>query len=244
MAVSIEGRNAIIEALRAGMPVRKVMIAKGTGGSPVAEVERLATAAGASVEYVARQRLDSMSERGAHQGIIALADEHPYTPLATVLEKSAAKGASLVVVLDHVTDPGNLGAVLRSAEVAGAEAVIVPKRRTAAVTSAAYKSSAGAIAWLPLVQDNLAQAFEKLKAAGYWIAGADASSATLAFDAPMDGRLVIVLGAEGEGLSRLTRERCDFLVSLPVAGHVDSLNVAQAATVLAFEWVRRTRGQA
>jgi 23S rRNA (guanosine2251-2'-O)-methyltransferase len=242
----IEGRNAVSEALRARVPLEKILIAEGAAGSPVDSVERLAARASVPVERVGRKRLDSMSERGAHQGVIALATPFAFTSIDEVIRGIADCPAALVVVLDHVYDPGNLGVIVRSVDVAGGDAVIVPKRRTAPVGAAAYKSSAGALAHVPVVQEaNIVQVLERLKRERFWVAGADASADALAWDAPLDGRLALVLGSEGEGLSRLVREKCDFLVRLPVAGHVDSLNVAQAATVLAFEWVRKvTAGDA
>jgi len=151
------------------------------------------------------------------------------------------KSESLVIALDHVTDPGNLGAVARSAEVVGAECVLVQKKRSAAITPAAWKSAAGALAHVPIVQEpNLVRALEAFKAAGFWVAGASERAPQSAWDAPLEGRIVLVMGSEGEGLSRLTLEKCDFLVSLPQAGKVGSLNVAHATTALAYEWMRRS----
>jgi len=144
------------------------------------------------------------------------------------------------VVLDHVTDPGNLGAVIRSVEVAGGDAVIIPSVRAASIGPVAHKASAGGTSHLPIVQvPNVARMIDRLKEEDYWVGGADERAEQDLWDAPMEGRLALVLGAEGAGLARLTRERCDFLVSIPVAGRVSSLNVAQAASVLVFEWVRR-----
>lgn len=241
MATSIiEGRNAVCEALRARVPLERIMIADGATGAPIADVERLAGRAHVPVERVGRKRLDALSERGAHQGVIAEATPFQFTQLDTVIQHVGDRASALVVVLDHIYDPGNLGAIVRSVDVAGGDAVVVPKRRTAPVGAAAYKASAGAIAHVPVVQEsNIVQCLKRLKEAGFWVAGADATATTLAWDAPLEGRLALVMGSEGEGLSRLVRENCDFLVRLPVAGHVDSLNVAQAATVMAFEWVRR-----
>lgn len=237
----LEGRNSIIEALRSGMPLERILVARGVKpGGAVTEIERLARAGGVRLEPVDRQKLDALSDHGAHQGVVAYAAPFRFTELATMISRAADKDRSLVIALDHVTDPGNLGAIARSAEVAGAEGVLVTKRRSAAITPVAFKASAGALAHVAIAQEtNLVRSLETLKEAGYWIAGADGTARDLVWDAPLDGRLVLVMGAEGEGLSRLTRDTCDFLVRLPVAGAVDSLNVAQATTVLAFEWVRR-----
>ncbi len=240
MSSTIEGRNAVLEALRSGMPLRRILIADGASGEPVAAVERIAREKGVTVERAPKRKLDQCSERGAHQGVVAFAQEFPFADLGQIISAVEGKPESLVVVLDHITDPGNLGAVVRSVEVAGGDAVVIPTRRSASVGPGAYKTSAGALAHIPLVQEtNLVRGIQRLKDAGFWVAGADARADQLAWDAPMEGRLVLVMGSEGEGLSRLVRESCDFLVRLPVAGRVDSLNVAQATSVLAFEWVRR-----
>jgi 23S rRNA (guanosine2251-2'-O)-methyltransferase len=241
MSTLVEGRNAVLEALRAGVPVTAVLLASGSEGGPVDEIRRLAAGRGIAVRTVARRVLDERSVRGAHQGVMAEMAAFAYTPLAEVLERVGDRDASLVIVLDHITDEGNLGAVARSAEVAGADALVIPKARSAAIGPAAYKTSAGALAHLPVVREpNLVRVLEHLKEAGYWVAGATESATTLAWDAPLEGRLVLVMGSEGEGISRLVEKACDFTVRLPVAGRVGSLNVAQAATVLAFEWSRRT----
>lgn len=241
MSTTIEGRNAVAEALRAGVPLERILIAPGAGGPPVQEIERLAAAGRVPVQRADKRTLDAMSERGSHQGVIAQAKPFRFTELEQVLRKIGDDEPALIVVLDHINDPGNLGAIVRSVDVVGGSAVVLPKRRTAPVGAVAYKSSAGALAHVPIVQEpNIARCLERLKESGFWVAGADASARTLAWDAPLEGRIALVLGSEGAGLSRLVRERCDFLVGLPVAGRVDSLNVAQAAAVLAFEWVRRT----
>lgn len=238
---TIEGRNAVREALRAGIPLRRVLVADGLKPDPVVEeITRLAGCASVSVSRVPRRELDRMSERGSHQGVLAEAEPFQFASLEDVIREAADSPRALIVALDHVTDPGNLGAVVRTAEVAGAAAVVVPERRSAAITPAAYKAAAGAFAHLPVVKEtNLVRALERLKSAGFWVAGADASAEQTAWEAPLEGRIVLVLGSEGEGLSRLAREACDFMVRLPRAGKVDSLNVAQAAAVLMYEWVRR-----
>lgn len=242
MSEPIEGRNAVLESLRSGLRLERVLIAAGTKPNPVLdEIRRLAASAGIPVSEVARRGLDERSARGAHQGVMALAPAFEYAALEAVLAEAGARDQALLVVLDHVTDPGNLGAIIRTVEVVGGSAVIVPKDRAASVGPVVHKASAGATAHLPVVQvTNVAQALEAIKNAGFWVAGADERGHDDLWSAPLDGRLALVLGAEGSGLARLTRDRCDFLVSIPVAGRVSSLNVAQAATVLAFEWRRRS----
>lgn len=241
----LEGRNAALEALRAEMPLTRILVAEGTKPDrSLDEIARRARHAGVKVESAPRRELDRMSERGAHQGVIAETSPFRYTDLGKVLRSTEGQAQSLVIALDHVTDPGNLGAVVRTAEVVGAACVVVQKRRSAAVTAAAWKSAAGALAHVPVAQEpNLVRALETLKAAGYWVAGASEQADQGVWDAPLEGRIVLVMGSEGEGLSRLTRETCDFLVALPQVGKVGSLNVAQATTALSYEWLRRGRGQ-
>jgi 23S rRNA (guanosine2251-2'-O)-methyltransferase len=237
----IEGRNAVFEALRAEMPVRVVYIAEGTKPDrALEEMARLAAELGVKVQRVPKRDIDAKSERGAHQGVIAEAAPYAYARLDDVLARAAGKEHSLIIVLDHITDPGNLGAIVRTAEVIGADGVVVANKRAAAVTPAAYKASAGALAHVLLAQEaNIARSLERCKEDGYWIAGASEHSKQSVWQAPLEGRIVLVMGSEGEGLARLTRERCDFLVSLPQAGKVGSLNVAQATTAIAYEWLRR-----
>lgn len=240
----IEGRNAVLEALRAGRRITRILIAEGAQPNPALdEIRRRARTAGAGVEAVPRRELDSLSARGAHQGVVAYAQPFAFTPLEQIVAGHRGDPRSLVVALDHVTDPGNLGAVARSCEAVGAHGLVVPKDRSASVTAVAEKAAAGALSYLPVAQvPNLARALETLKEAGYWVAGAAEDADTDVWAAPLDARLVLVAGAEGSGLARLTRERCDFLVKLPVVGRVGSLNVAQAVTVLAYEWLRRAEG--
>jgi 23S rRNA (guanosine2251-2'-O)-methyltransferase len=237
----IEGRNAVLEALRAGMPVHRVLIADGVKPDrTLDEIARRAGEARIKVLRVAKRELDAKSERGAHQGVLAEAAPYPYASLDEILARAKGKERALVIALDHVTDPGNLGAVVRTAEVAGADGVLVAKRRSAAVTPAAYKASAGALAHVALAQEpNLVRSLERLKGAGFWVAGASEHATQTVWEAPLEGRIALVMGSEGEGLGRLTRETCDFLVRLPQAGKVGSLNVAQAATAIAYEWMRR-----
>jgi 23S rRNA (guanosine2251-2'-O)-methyltransferase len=237
----IEGRNAVAEALRAGRSLSRVMFAQGVKPHPTLDdIRRRAEAAGVPVEVVPRRKLDEVSARGAHQGVVALGAPFAFTPLEDIIAAGIAAPRSLVVALDHVTDPGNLGAAARSCEAVGAHGLVVPKERSAPVTSVAEKAAAGALSYLPVAQvPNLVQALGKLKDAGYWVAGAEEGGSGDVWDSALDDHLVLVAGAEGSGLARLTREKCDFLVGLPVLGRVGSLNVAQAVTALAYEWLRR-----
>lgn len=237
----LEGRHAVIEALKAHMPLSEISIAEGTKPDrSLSEIERLASEEAVPVRRVARRVLDAVSERGAHQGVQASAAPFRFTSLESVIKSAENLQNALVVALDHVTDPGNLGAVARTAEVAGASGVLITERRSASVTPAAWKAAAGALAHVPLVQEtNLVRALERLQGSGFWVAGASEHAEQSVWEAPLEGRIVLVMGSEGAGLSRLTRERCDFLVRLPQAGRVGSLNVAQATTALAYEWMRR-----
>lgn len=239
--MQLEGRQPVVEALRAGMPLRRIYLADGTAPDhTLVEIERRAQSIGIELRRVRRRDLDARSERGAHQGVIADARPFAFTPLELIISDARDAGRALVIALDHVTDPGNLGAVARTAEVVGASAVLVQAKRSAAITPAAWKAAAGALAHVPVVQEpNLVRALERLKDAGFWVAGASEAAEQTVWQAPLEGRLVLVMGSEGKGLARLTRERCDFLVSLPQAGRVGSLNVAQATTAIAYEWLRR-----
>jgi len=239
----IEGRNAVIEALRAAVPLKRIFIAEGTKPDRgLEEIVRRADEAGIALERVPKRVIDAKSERGAHQGVLAEAKPYPFATLDAVLAHSEGKKSSLIIALDHITDPGNLGAIVRTAEVVGADGVLVAKRRSAAVTAAAYKSSAGALSHVLLAQEaNLVRSLERCKKeAGFWVVGASEHATQTVWEAPLEGRVVLVMGSEGDGLARLTQETCDFLVRLPQAGKIGSLNVAQAATALSYEWLRRT----
>lgn len=242
----IEGRNAVIEALRAGVPLRRVLIADGARPDrTLAEIERRASERGVRVDRVRKRELDELSERGAHQGVLAQAAPFAYASVEALVQRASGREHALIIALDHVTDPGNLGAVARTAEVVGAVGLLVPERRSAAITPAAWKAAAGALAHIPVARTtNLARALGTLKQEGFWVAGASERAEQTVWQAPLEGRLVLVMGSEGTGLARLTGERCDFLVRLPQAGEVGSLNVAQATTALAYEWLRRTFGGA
>lgn len=248
MAEYIEGKRAVLEALKSEVPVKQIWVAEGLREDrALNDVIKRAHRMGISVKQVKRHELDGRSERGSHQGIMLQADSYPYVSAQDVLaaaEKRAQanNGSALIVVLDHVTDAGNLGAIARSAEVVGAAGIIIPNKRSAHVTAATYKSSAGAISHIKVAQvSNISQFIERAKQANFWVAGASEQASQCIWDAPLAGRLVLVMGSEGEGLARLTQQRCDFLVGLPQAGEVGSLNVAQAATACMYEWMRQVR---
>lgn len=241
----IEGRRAAVEALELGLPVTRALIQKDSGGADPAltELARRLAADGVEVERVAKPVLDSLSSHGAHQGIMLRVRPYRYASLRDIID-AAGEGNALVIVLDHVTDEGNFGAIVRTAEVVGAAGVVVAKSRAARVGVGAYKTSAGAVMHLPIAQvSNLASALDELKEHGFWAGGATEHAHDLVWDAPVSGRLALVMGSEGSGISRLVREHCDFEFKLPQRGMVESLNVAQATTAIAYEWLRRDMAQ-
>lgn len=243
----IEGRRAVAEALRTGFPVKRALVADAEGRRDAALAQLVDQLRGANipVEYVAAEQLDALSSHGAHQGIALEVGAFPYADLADIIARADAAGAepALVVVLDHVTDAGNFGAIVRSAEVVGAVGVVIANKRAAEVTVATYKTSAGAVMHLPIARvPNIARALEDLKAAGFWTVGASEHAEGNCWDAPLTGRIALVMGSEGAGISRLVLETCDDLTKLPQRGATESLNVAQAATALCYEWLRQNAG--
>lgn len=249
MAEYIEGKRPVLEALKVGVPVKRLYVADGLkGDKTIDEIVRRAHKTKISVKQVKRHELDERSERGSHQGIMLEAGSYQYSNVNEIViaankHADANDGKALIVVLDHITDAGNLGAIARSAEVVGASGIIIPSKRSARVTAATYKSSAGAVSHIKIAQvSNIAQTIENLKKENFWVAGASEKAQQCIWDSPLAGRLVLVMGNEGEGLARLTQERCDFLVALPQAGEVGSLNVAQASTACMYEWMRQCRG--
>ncbi|MDR7435731.1 MAG: 23S rRNA (guanosine(2251)-2'-O)-methyltransferase RlmB [Armatimonadota bacterium] len=236
----IEGRHPVREALRAGRPLRRILVGKGVHvHGLLQEILEEAKRRGIVVQFVDRRRLDQISRTGAHQSIIAMAAPRPTVPLEEIL-RSAGDRPPFLVALDGIQDPHNLGSIIRTAEVAGAHGVIIPKRRAAGLTPAVAKASSGAVEYIPVaVVTNLARTLEELKAQGFWIVGADPEATTNYTDAMMTPPIVLVIGGEGKGLSRLVREHCDILVKIPMFGHVGSLNAAVAAGILIYEVVRQ-----
>ncbi len=237
----IEGKNAVMEALRAGRPLDKVYIARGEQDGTLGFIAAKARAAGAVVSQVDRRKLDFMSRTRSHQGVIAVAAAREYATLESLLEAAGAKGEKpLLVVCDEITDPHNLGAIIRTAEAVGAHGVVIPKRRNAGITAVVEKTSAGAVEHMPVARvANLASAVNWLKENGVWIYGAAAEGAESLWEADFRDAACLVIGSEGRGLSRLMRENCDRLVSIPMRGKVSSLNASAAAAVLLYEAVRQ-----
>ena len=229
----IEGRNAVIEALRSGTAIDKIYLAKGETDKTLGHIASKARAAGIVVVEADRRKLDNMSRTHAHQGVIALAAVREYVTVDSILQAAADKGeAPLLVVCDEISDPHNLGAILRTAECAGAHGVIIPKRRSAGLTAIVAKTSAGAVSYMPVARVDL-------KKQGVWVFGTAADGNTTLYNADLKGPAAIVIGSEGDGMTRLAAENCDFLVSIPMKGHISSLNASAAAAILLYEAVRQ-----
>ena len=243
-ALILEGRHAFEEALASGTAISCVYATDAIlADEHMAQLVSQAKATGAKVELVDTADLAAISSHGAHQGIAARLKPYKYVGVKQLIEQAAGAENALIIATDHVTDAGNFGAIVRTAEVVGAAGVLIPNKRNAQVNTAAYKTSAGAVMHLPIAMEaNLVRSLEQLKDEGFWVVGASEHAEDVLWDAPLSGRIVLVMGSEGEGLSRLTRETCDLLVKLPQTGKVESLNVAQATTALAYEWMRQCRG--
>ena len=240
----LEGRNAVTEALRSGRTIDKVFIADGETDRSLQRLAAQAKDAGAVVVPVDRRKLDAMSVTRAHQGIIALAAAHDYATVDEMLEEAAARSESpLLIICDELTDPHNLGAIMRSAECAGAHGVIIPKRRSVGLNATVAKASAGAVEYMKVARvTNLNQTIKELKEKGVWIFGTAAEGSVPMYKADLTGPAAIVIGNEGEGLSQLVRKNCDMLVNIPMKGQISSLNASAAASILLYEAVRQRLG--
>jgi 23S rRNA (guanosine2251-2'-O)-methyltransferase len=238
----IEGRNAVIEAFRAGKTVDKLFVLEHCKEGSMNSVLREAKKHDTVINYVKKERLDQMSETGKHQGIIAYVAAYEYATVDDILQKAKEKGeAPFIIVLDDVEDPHNLGAIIRTANLAGAHGVIIPKHRAAGLTATAVKASAGAINYTPVAKvTNISKTIEELKKEGLWFVCADMDGETM-YNIYLKGAIGLVVGNEGKGVSRLVKEKCDFIAGIPMFGDIDSLNVSVAAGVLAYEIVRQRR---
>ena len=237
---TIEGRNAVIEAYRAGRPIDKLFILDGCQDGPILTIKREAKAKQTPVKFVTKERLDQLSETGKHQGVIAYAAAYEYATVEEILDNARQKGeAPFLFLLDNIEDPHNLGAIIRTANLAGAHGVIVPKNRAAGLTAVVAKTSAGALNFTPVARvTNLAKTIEELKKEGIWFVCADMNGQRM-YDLDLKGPIGLVIGNEGEGVSRLVRENCDFTATIPMKGDIDSLNASVAAGLLAYEIVRQ-----
>lgn len=237
----LEGRNAVTEALKSGRTVDKVFIANGDTDRGLQRLAALAKEAGAVIVPVDRRKLDQMSTTHAHQGIIALAAAHAYASIEDILEVAVSRGENpLIVICDELTDPHNLGAIVRSAECAGAHGVIIPKRRSVGLTATVAKASAGAVEHMKVARvTNINAAISELKDHGVWVFGTAAEGSIPMYKADLTGAAAVVIGNEGDGISPLVRKNCDVMVSIPMKGRISSLNASAAASILLYEAVRQ-----
>lgn len=241
--LKIEGRNAVLEAFRSGKPIDKVFLLDGCMDGPLKTIAREAKKHHTIINYVNKERLEQLSETGKHQGVIAMAAAYEYADVDTILKKAEEKGEPpFILLLDGIEDPHNLGAIIRTANLAGAHGVIIPKRRAVGLTATVAKTSAGAINYTPVAKvTNLTQTMKELKEKGMWFVGADMGGETM-YNLDLTGPIGVVIGSEGEGISKLVKENCDFIASIPMKGDIDSLNASVAAGVLTYEIVRQRMG--
>lgn len=240
MSEQIEGRNAVMEAFRSGQVIDKLFILDGCQDGPVRSIAREARKKDTIINYVPKERLDQLSQTGSHQGVIAQIAAYEYSTVEDILEKAREKGEPpFIFLLDNIEDPHNLGAIIRTANLAGAHGVIIPKRRAVGLTATVAKTSAGALNYTPVAKvTNLAATIEELKREGLWFVCADMDG-ELMYRCNLKGPIGLVIGNEGEGVGRLVKEKCDFTASIPMKGDIDSLNASVAAGVLAYEIVRQ-----
>jgi len=237
---TIEGRNAVIEAFRSGKTIDKLYVLDGCQDGPVMTIKREAKKQNVLMKFVTKERLDQMSETGKHQGVIAVAAAYEYAEVDDMLKAAKEKGEPpFLILLDNIEDPHNLGAIIRTANLAGAHGVIIPKNRAAGLTATVARTSAGALNYVPVAKvTNLAKTIEELKKEGLWFVCADMGGTTM-YDLDLKGPIGLVIGNEGEGVGRLVKESCDMIASIPMKGNIDSLNASVAAGVLAYEIVRQ-----
>lgn len=238
--LTIEGRNAVLEAFRSGKTIDRLFVLKGCQDGPVNSILREARKQDTIISFVAKERLDQMAQTGKHQGVIASAAAYEYAEVEDILKLAEKKGEPpFLFLLDNIEDPHNLGAIIRTANLAGAHGVIIPKRRAAGLTATVAKTSAGALNYTPVAKvTNLGTTIEELKEKGLWFVCADMGG-TIMYDLNLKGPIGLVIGNEGDGVSRLVREKCDYIASIPMKGDIDSLNASVAAGVLAYEIVRQ-----
>ena len=237
----IIGRNPVLEVLKTGKEIEKIFILKGDLKGSINKIVGIAKDKNILIQYADKNKLDQISQGGSHQGIAALVTSYVYFSIDDILKKAdKQEKAPFILILDGIEDPHNLGAIVRTAECAGVHGIIIPKRRAAHVTSTVYKSSAGAVEHMMITKvNNLSDAIEKLKKKGLWIYGADVDGESYYFNTDLKGSIALVIGSEGKGISRLVKEKCDFLLKIPMFGKVSSLNASNAASILIYEVVRQ-----
>lgn len=236
----IEGRNAVLEAYRSGKTIDKLYVLDGCQDGPVKSITREARKHDSIINYVTKERLDQLSETGKHQGVIAVSAAYEYAEIDDIFELAESKGeAPFVIILDGIEDPHNLGAIIRTANLAGAHGIIIPKRRAVGLTPTVAKTSAGAINYTPVAKvTNITNTIKELKDRGMWFVCADMGGTTM-YELNLTGPIGLVVGNEGEGVSKLVKENCDMIASIPMKGDIDSLNASVATGVLAYEIVRQ-----
>lgn len=242
MEDKIIGRNPVMEAIRSGRSIDKILIKKGKYEGSVIPIIKKAKSAGIIIQEVDRSKLDMVAEGENHQGIIAYVSAYEYAAVSDILDRAAEKNeAPFVIICDRITDPHNLGAIIRTANCVGAHGVIIPKRNSAGLNSIVAKTSAGAVEYTPVAKvTNISKTIDDLKKRGLWIAGADMDGEEM-YKVDLKGALGLVIGSEGEGISRLVREKCDFIASIPMGGDINSLNASVAAGVLMYEALRQRK---
>ncbi|XOQ25711.1 MAG: hypothetical protein ACFWTM_05115 [Mitsuokella multacida] len=235
------GRNAVTEALKAGRGINKILLANGDREGSITEIAALAKERGIVVQYVERAKIEALAGGHRHQGVLAYVAPVPYVELDDILKAAEEKGeAPFLVLLDELEDPHNLGALLRTADATGVHGILIPKRRSVSLNATVAKTSAGAVEYVPVARiGNIAQTLKKLKEKGFWVAGADMDGEKAYYEADLTGPLVLVVGSEGRGMSRLTKEACDFIVSMPMVGRINSLNASVAGSILMYESMRQ-----
>lgn len=235
------GRNAVIEAIRSGRGINKLLIADGDKEGSVKEVISLAKEQGIVIQFVERSKIEGIAGGLRHQGVLAYVAPVAYSDLETIFQAAETKGeAPFLLLLDELEDPHNLGALLRTADATGVHGVLIPKRRSVPLTATVAKTSAGAVEYVPVARiGNIAQTLRKLKDKGFWVAGADMDGSQNYYEADLTGPLVLVVGSEGHGMSRLTKEQCDFIVKMPMVGKINSLNASVAGSILMYESMRQ-----
>ena len=241
----IAGRNAVTEALKAGRPIDSILVRRGEKNGSVSSILRMAKQAGIPVKEVDSRKLDGMCGGENHQGIIAMAAVHAFSEVEDIFALAESRNEPpFILVCDEIADPHNLGAIIRTAECAGAHGVVIPKRRSAGLTSIVAKTSAGAVSYVPVARvPNIPALLEQLQKEGVWVFGTAAEGTSDLYSADLKGPAAIVIGSEGDGMTRLVREKCDFLVSIPMKGKISSLNASAAAAILLYEAVRQRLGQ-
>ena len=241
----IEGRNPVIEALRSGRDIEKILISKGNKEGSIKKIMAMAKENRVFVQYVDKNKINQISTSGAHQGVIAYVAAYRYHELEEILDAARSKEEDIIlIILDEITDPHNLGSIIRTADAVGVHGVIIPKRRSVGLTAAVAKTSAGAIEYVPVTRvTNLSRTIDYLKEQGIWVVGADMDGEKLHYDSDLAGNIAFIIGSEGKGISRLVKEKCDFLVKLPMMGRVSSLNASVAASILMYEALRQRKSR-